>query len=630
MFDFVHKHKMLIQIVLAVIFLPFAFFGVDSYFRSSDFGVDIGSVNGRSITQQEYAQALQERQAALQRMIGGSVPPGLLDSPEIKAAVVDGIVRQRLLIDRAVSGRILVPDSQLQQLIAEQPVFLEAGKFSNARYAEILKRQNMTPIQFENGLRRDLMVERVNDAYRSTAIVSNAVADRLLRINAQQREVSQSVIEAQRFITGVKLADDAVKQYYDSHQEEFKVPERARVEYLALSLDTVAAQTEVSADEVRQHYEQNLKQFAKGEERQASHILITADASASAEQKAKARAQAESLLQQVRKTPASFADLARKNSQDPGSAVKGGDLGFFARGAMVGPFDNAVFAMKTGEISAVVESQFGFHVIKLVAVKGRGFEDVRKQVEQDLKRQRAGKRFAELAEQFSNLAFEQGDSLKPAADALKLTVQNGGWAGRDAAENKLLNNPKLLQAIFSDEVVKNKRNSEVVDVGANTLISARVVEHSPAGVFPFADVSAGITKQLTLKQAAQLAANHGRELLAKLKAGEAVSADWASARLVSRKDAQGYSAPELAEVFKLDAGKLPGYAGVENPRGAFVLLKVTRTVEVESPDANRRKAAVDELRQVVAQEQSNAFVGHLKSKADVKLHLERLEQQKQQ
>ena len=196
MFDFVHKHKMLIQIVLAVIFLPFAFFGVDSYFRSSDFGVDIGSVNGRSITQQEYAQALQERQAALQRMIGGSVPPGLLDSPEIKAAVVDGIVRQRLLIDRAVSGRILVPDSQLQQLIAEQPVFLEAGKFSNARYAEILKRQNMTPIQFENGLRRDLMVERVNDAYRSTAIVSNAVADRLLRINAQQREVSQSVIEA--------------------------------------------------------------------------------------------------------------------------------------------------------------------------------------------------------------------------------------------------------------------------------------------------------------------------------------------------------------------------------------------------------------------------------------------------
>jgi len=392
MFDFVHKHKTLIQIVLAVIFLPFAFFGVDSYFRSVDLGADIGSVNGRQITQQEFAQALQERQAALQRMVGGNVPPGLLDSPEIKTAVVEALVRQRLLLDRAAATGIIVPDSQLQQLIAEQPGFLEGGKFSNARYVEILRRQNLTPVQFVNIVRRDLMVERVGDAYRSTALVSGAVTDRLLRINGQQREVSQLVIEPQQFVSEVKLADDAVKQYYDAHQDEFKVPERARIEYLVLSLDSIAAQTEVSNDDVRQHYEQNSKQFAKGEERQASHILITADASASPDQKAKARAQAESLLQQVRKKPASFADLAKKNSQDPGSAVKGGDLGYFPRGAMVGPFENAVFGMKVGEVSDVVESQFGFHIIKLTGVKGRGFEDVRKQVEQDLKRQRASKR----------------------------------------------------------------------------------------------------------------------------------------------------------------------------------------------------------------------------------------------
>ncbi len=629
MFDFVQKRKTLIQIVLAIIFLPFAFFGMDSYFRTGDAGADIGSVNGRVITQQEYSQSLQERQAALQRMIGGSVPPGLLDSPEIKAAVVDGIVRQRLLIDRAVSGGIFVADSQLQQLIAEQPVFLDNGKFSAARYAEILKRQNLTPVQFENGLRRDLMVERVNDGYRASAVVSNVVADRLLRINAQQREVSQSIIEAQKFVSEVKLADDAVKQYYDSHQDEFKVPERARIEYLMLSLDNVAAQTEISAEDVRRAYEENTKQYAKGEERQASHILITADASQSAEQKAKARAQAESLLQQVRKNPASFAELAKKNSQDPGSAAKGGDLGFFARGAMVGAFDTAVFAMKPGAISDVVESQFGFHIIKLVAVKGRGFEDVRKTVELDLKRQRATKRFSELAEQFNNLAFEQGDSLKAASDALKLTVQNGGWVGRNGAENKLLNNPKLLQAIFSDEVVKNKRNSEVVDVGANNLVSARVVEHSPASVAPLGDVSAGITRQLTLTQASQLAAKHGRELLAKLKAGESAALSWAPAKLVGRREAQGLGAAEIGEIFKLDASTLPAYAGVENPRGAFILLKVTRTVDPDQTDVAKRKAAVEELRQMTAQEQSNAYVAHLKSKADIKLRLDRIEQKKE-
>lgn len=629
MFDFVHKHKTLIQIVLAVIFLPFAFFGVDSYFRSVDLGADIGSVNGRPITQQEFAQSLQERQAALQRMIGGNVPPGLLDSPEIKTAVVDALVRQRLLLDRAAAIGVIVPDSQLQQLIAEQPGFLEGGKFSNARYVEILRRQNLTPVQFENIVRRDLMVERIGDAYRSTALVSSAVTDRLLRINGQQREVSQIVIEPQQFVSEVKLADDAVKQYYDAHPDEFKVPERARIEYLVLSLDSVAAQTEVSNDDVRQHYEQNLKQFAKGEERQASHILITADASASPDMKAKARAQAESLLQQVRKKPASFAELAKKNSQDPGSAVKGGDLGYFPRGAMVGPFENAVFGMKVGELSDIVESQFGFHIIKLTGVKGRGYEDVRKQVEQDLKRQRASKRFSELAEQFSNLAFEQGDSLKPAADALKLPVQNGGWVNRNSADNKLLNNPKLLQAVFSDEVVKNKRNTEVIDVGGNTLVAARVVEHAPASVLPLSDISAGIAKQLTLKQAGQLAAKHGRDLLAKLKAGEDAAGKWSPAKLISRRDTQGLSAPEVAEAFKLDGGKLPAYAGVENPRGAFVLLKVSRTVEVEEADAAKRKAATDELRQIVAQEQSNAYVAALKAKADVKLKLDKIEQKPQ-
>ena len=247
-----------------------------------------------------------------------------------------------------------------------------------------------------------------------------------------------------------------------------------------LALDSVAAQIEVSADEVKQFYEQNLKQYAQGEERQASHILIAVDSKSSAEEKQAARAKAEELLKQVKQNPASFADVAKKYSQDPGSAAKGGDLGFFPRGAMVKPFEDAVFQMKVGEIAGPVESQFGYHIIRLTAVKGRGLDDVKKQVELDLKRQKAGKKFSELAEQFNNLVFEQGDSLKPAADALKLPIQNSGWVSRSGSENKLLNNPKLLQAVFSEDAVKNKRNSEVIDVGNNTLVAARVIEYKPA------------------------------------------------------------------------------------------------------------------------------------------------------
>lgn len=626
MYDLLYSHKKLVQIVLAVIFLPFAFFGVDSYFRAGDRSEGIATVGGQPVTEQEFALALQERQNYLQRMAGGRMDPALLDSAELRFAVLDGIVRQRLLINQAVRGGLLVSDQQLQQLISEQPAFQEDGKFSHARYEELLRRQNLTPLGFENSLRRDLMVDRVSTAYRATAIVPNAVAERLLRINSQQREVSQSVLAPQNFVAQVKLEAGAAKQYYDAHPSEFQVPDQARLDYLVLALDAVAAQIEVSADEVKQFYEQNLKQYAKGDERQASHILIAVDAKASAEQKQAARAKAGQLLQQAKQNPATFAELARRNSQDPGSAANGGDLGFFPRGTMTKPFDDAVFQLKAGEIAGPVETEFGYHIVRLTAVKGgRGLEDVKKQVALDLKRQKAGKKFSELAEQFNNLVFEQGDSLKPAADALKLPIQGSTWLTRSGSDNKLLNNPKLLQAVFADDAVKNKRNSEAVDVGDNTLVAARVTEYKPASLRPFEEVAVEITRRLTLQQAAQLAAARGRELLAKLKQGEAVAVAWDEAKRISRENAQGYAGPLLIGAFKADVGKLPAYAGIENAQGGFVLLKITRVVESEGVDVARRKAASEELRQLVGQEEFDAYVASLKRGADINVKKERLE-----
>jgi len=625
MYNLIHNHKKLIQIILAIVFLPFAFFGIDSYFRAGDRSDSIATVGGQPVTEQEFALALQERQNYLQRMVGGRMDPALLDSSELRFAVLESIVRQRLLINQAARGGLLVSDQQLQQLISEQPAFQEDGRFSHARYEELLRRQNMTPIGFENGLRRDLMMERVSNAYRATAIVPNTVAERLLRLSFQQREVSQSVLAPENFASQVKLEAGAAKQYYDAHQNEFQLAEQARLDYLVLALDAVAAQVEVSADEVKQFYEQNLKQYAQGDERQASHILIAVDAKASAAEKQAARAKAGQLLQQARQNPAGFTELARKNSQDPGSAAKGGDLGWFPRGAMTKPFDDVVFQMKAGEIAGPVESEFGYHIIRLTAVKGRGLDDVKQQVALDLKRQKAGKKFSELAEQFNNLVFEQGESLKPAADALKLAIQTSSWVSRSGSDNKLLNNQKLLQAVFAEDAVRNKRNSEVVDVGNNTLVAARVSEYKPASVRPFEEVSAGITNRLTLQQAAQLAATRGRELLAKLKQGEAAAIAWSGAKLISRENAQGYAGPVLVGVFKADAGKLPAYAGIENAQGGFVLLKITRVVEAEAVDVARRKAASEELHQILGQEEFDAYVASLKLRADIKVQKERLE-----
>jgi peptidyl-prolyl cis-trans isomerase D len=295
---------------------------------------------------------------------------------------------------------------------------------------------------------------------------------------------------------------------------------------------------------------------------------------------------------------------------------------------MVKPFDDAVFQMKAGDITGPVESQFGYHIIKLTAEKKHGFDEAKKQVELDLKRQKAGKKFAELAEQFNNLVFEQGDSLKPAADALKLAVQTSGWLSRNGGDHKLLNNPKLLQALFAEDTIKNKRNTEVVDVGNNTLVSARVVEYKPATARPLAEVSAEIVKRLTRQQAVQLAARQGREMLGKLKQG-GDDVKWSAAKQVSRDNAQGYARPALAEIFKADAVKLPAYVGFEDAQGGFVLVKITRVVDVEALDDAKRKAAADELRQLVAQEELNAYVASLKQKSDVKVQQDRVEKKPQ-
>jgi len=626
MWDFIHNHKKFIQILLAIMFLPFAFFGMDSYFRSSDRGSSVATVGGLPISQFEFAQALRERQEQVQRMTGGRMDPALLESPELRFAVLEGIIRQRLLINEGVRNGVMVPDQQLQQLISEQEAFQEDGRFSNTRYEAALRRQNMTPVSFENGLRRDLILERVSDAYRSTAIVPKTVAERLLRLTAQQREVSQIVFEPEKFLAQAKADPAAAKQYYDSHQAEFQIPERARIEYLVLSLDAVASQADAGPDEVKQFYEQNLGQYSKGDERQASHILITVDPQASAEVKQAAKAKAEMLLKQVRQKPASFAGLAKQHSQDPGSAAQGGDLGYFPRGAMIKPFDDAVFQMKQGEIAGPVESTFGYHIIQLTGVKGRGFDDVRKQVESDLKRQKAGKRFSELAEQFNNQVFEQGDSLKPAADALKLAISQDAWVNRSGSEVKLLNNPKFLQAVFSDDVVRNKRNSEVVDVGGNTLVAARIVEYKPATVRPFEEVSALISQKLVQQQATQLASKQGRETLVKLRQGDAGTPQgWGPAKMISREHAEGYGGAVLAEVFKVDTSKLPAYAGVENAQGGFVLLKITRVVEDDKIDVEKRKAVSEQLHQMVGQEELSAYVASLKLKADVNVKREMLE-----
>jgi peptidyl-prolyl cis-trans isomerase D len=627
MYNFLDKNKRFMQVILAVILLPFAFFGVDSYFRASESVTGVATVNGSPISQQEFNQALRERQEAIQRALEGRVNPEMLDNPELRVAVLEGLIRQRLLVEQALRSGMTITNQQLQTVISEEPAFQEDGRFTLQRYEQMLNTQGLTPGRFESQLRRDLLIEHVGDAYNGSVFIPRTVADRLLNISEQQREVSEFVITPDKFLGQVKLEPGAAKKYYDAHQDEFRIPEQVRVDYVTLSTDELSSRIQIDPAEVKKYYEGHRAQYEVKETRQASHILISVDSGASAEIKQKARAKSQEIYDQLKRDPAKFAELAKKYSQDPGSAANGGDLGLFSRGSMVKVFDDAVFQMKVGDISPPVESQYGYHIIRLTAVKPaqvKGMDEVRGQIESELKKQRASRKFAELAENFSNIVFEQYNSLKPAAELVSGSVEQSGWISRGRADNPRLNNPKLLQAIFSADVIKNKRNTEAVETGPGVMMAARIIDHKPASERPFGEVSAAIASKLQLQRAGQLAVQDGREKLEKLKQGKDVQLTWRAPQLVSRRDGKGLSEQVLRQTFRAGTGKLPAYTGVDNPGGGFIVLKISRVVEPDKA-AGAKPALTEALRQMVGQEELSGYVASLRQKAAVKISNELLE-----
>ena len=631
MFDLVSKHKKLVQIVLFVIFLPFAFFGIDTYFRGGGVGQAVARVGDYSISQEEFSRALRERQDALQRMAQGRVDPAMLDNPELRYATLDSLIQRRLLLDSALRVGVTVSEERLKDIIGTLQLFQdETGKFSLARYEQYVKSEGMTPVMFEARLRQDIILQQFTDGYADTTIVPRAVVERLARLSGQQRELSEYVLAPEKFLKQVKLDAGAGKQYYDANPAEFRIPEQVRVEYLALSAELLQQQAQPDPAEAKKYYEANRSQFEVRESRQAAHIFVSADAGSGAEARQKARARAEKIHQQLLKAPAGFAEMAKKESEDPGSAANGGDLGFIGRGSMkdVPEFEAALYQLKPGEISAPVETRLGYHIIRLTAVRpaqSKGLDEVRGQIEQELRKQLAGRRFAELADGFNNVVYEQSESLKPAAELIKTAPQVSGWITRLGAAEPLLNYPRLLAAIFSDEVLRNKRNTEAIEVAPGTLVAARVVEHKPESVQPFEEARAALEKRIALRAAGRLAVEEGRRLLGELTQGKSVQIAWSAPQIASRAEFRNIPEPVVRQAFRLDTSKLPAYAGVENPQVEYTLVRVSRVQEAGDLPPEKAGEISGALRRVLAQEVMAAYVAALKQKSGVTINKEFLE-----
>jgi peptidyl-prolyl cis-trans isomerase D len=629
MYDFVAKHKKLIQLLLFVIFLPFAFFGIDSYFRGGAGGGAVARVGDYAISAEEFSRALREQQDQLRRSADGRIDPAMLDNPELRAGTLETLVQRRLLLESAVRSGIVVSDQQLDQFIAQMPEFQDGtGKFSPSRAEEVLNAQGMRAPEFRARLRQDLLLQQAAGGLTRGGFVPRSVAERLARLTEQRREVAYAVIAPEKFAGRVKLDAGAARQYYDANLGEFRVPEQARVEYVALSVPALMREVQVDPAAVRQFYESNRQQFEVPESRQASHIFVSIEGGEDA--MTKARARANEIYQEARKKPGSFADLAKKHSQDPGSAARGGDLGFLPRGSMkdVPEFEEALYKLKPGEISPPVESKLGLHIIRLTkvqAAQGKGFEAMRPQIEADLKRQAATRRFSETAEAFGNAAYEQSESLKPAAEVVKTAVQTSGWLTRARAAEAALNNPRLLAAIFSDESLRGKRNTEAIEVAQGVLVAARVIEHKPEGMQSFDAVRVAIEKRLVAREAGRMAAEEGRRLLAQLREGKGAPVAWSAPQMASIMQTQGMPETVLRQAFRADVSTLPAYAGVENLLGGYTLVRVSRVQDPASIPPDRVNAVTTSLRQVIGQETITAYVGALRQKVGVSINREQLE-----
>jgi len=625
MFSLVQKNKRLIQVLIILLIIPFAFFGLEAYTRATR-GSNVATVDGEDITPREFGEALNAQQDRLRAAFGGQVNVAAFDTPEMREAIVESLIAERLMAIEAVKSRLLVSDDTLRSVILAMPAFQRDGHFSKADYEALLRAQGLTEAQYEARLRYDLSVGQLRQAVAATAIASKTVATRLAALENEQRELAESLIPAGLYLDKVTLDAGQAQAYYDANKAEFMSPERAKVEYLVLSAAELSRAVPISDAEQQKAYDAAGAKYRVGEQRRASHILFQLPSDANEAARAEARKKAEAVLVEARKSPERFAELAKQHSQDSGSAANGGDLGLFGRGMMVKPFEEAAFALKAGETSGIVESEFGLHIIRVTEVqpeRARPLAEVKKELTEALQRERGRRRFVETAEAFANQVYEQADALKPVAERFKLEVRTSDWITRaPRPEYGMLNNPRLLAALFSPDALKDRRNTDAVEVAPDTLVAARVIEHEAARQRSFDEVRADIEQKLRREAAVKRATDAGEAILAKLQKGEAGDIKWSAPRMVSRRDPGGLDPAVVRTAMGLDATRLPAYFGEIRPGEGYAVYRMSKVVAAEQRAEAELRQDHERLRQRAAASQYGSYVASLRARADVSVNRE--------
>ena len=625
MFDFVRRNTRALQFLLLLFIVPaFVLTGVyqgyNAFVRSGETAARVGDLK---ISQQELEQA-HRREVERVRISQPTLDPKVVESLLSKQRTLDALVRERVLELAARKLGLQMSDERLRDVMGRDPQLASLrnanGQIDRDRYLQALSAAGISPVEFEASYARNQVLAGIGSSVLASATATNTAFDAFF----QQREVQVQRFDPKDYAAKVEPTPAELEAYYKdpANAASFQAPEQASIEYVVLDIETLKKDIAVPEAELRAYYDANLKRYTAPAERRASHILVKADKNAPAAERAQAKAKAESLLAQVKKNPASFGDLARKNSDDPGSAEKGGELDFFGRDAMTKPFEDAAFSLEPGEIGPVVESDFGYHVIQVTGARGgetRSFDAVRAEIEDEIKRPLAQKRYAEAALEFTNLVYEQPESLKPVADKFKLAVLGAqGLRRTPAADAKgALANPKFLDAVFGNDALRNKRNTEAVEIGANQLASARVVQHSPARQLPLAEVTPKVRELLVAARSKTLARQAGEARLAELKAAPSTALA-EPALVVSRTQARELPREIVEAAMKAATTTLPTAVGVDLGPAGYAVVKLTKLLGRDPVAADPTRAQA-QYAQAWGDAEAQAYLAALKTSSKVEI-----------
>lgn len=622
-------------VIIGLIAIPFAFFGVYNYFTGSG-GTDAAArVNDSEISSSEVSTRYRQQRQQLEQWLGDQFDIEHFDHDSLRRDALEQLINERLLGQYVNERGFRVTDAELARLIRSQTIFHENGRFSADRYRELLRNNMITPDGYEANVRHGYMQDQLRNAIFGSALVTDADIDRLVGLERQRRSFEFVSLPISRFLDPSAIADDAVAAFYEENPALFERPEQVRLEYLAVSEAQLRSEIDIDEATVRERYRMQQDRFTQSGERDVRHILIQVPEDASQSEVAAARERAEALREQLLEG-ASFAELAQEYSEDPGSADAGGELGTIERGMMVDAFDQAAFALAEGELSEPIRTPFGIHLIEATRVEPdvvRPFEEVAAQIEREIADERVGTRIYELVERLGNLTYETPDSLEPAAEELGLTIQRTDWFARDGADEGIARSPRIVDAAFSDEVMEEGYNSEPLTVdGMHVVI--RLDDRRPATVLPLEEVEDRVREHLAMQRAREQAREQAEALEAQLEADHSLlalaQAEGLEADSVELAERNSTDAPRavVERVFQMSrpADGEAHSAIMPLGNGDLVLVHLTAVQEGDPEEVSDEERAQyrEFLRRAYGQAALEDLIAQLRQEGDVEVFEDRL------